>query len=81
MHCSRVKGMDGTSSEVIVMSSTAKDNTVERTSLENARLIKLRDDKVVCQLTYRSSSVDMGQISYTNTKQGKTCIASSLIGI
>ena len=28
-------------------------------------------DRVLCQLSHRGSSVDMGRISYTNTKQGK----------
>ena len=29
-------------------------------------------DRVLCQLSHRASLVDMGQISYTNTKQGKS---------
>ena len=37
----------------------------------NPRYVLCSLERVLCQFSHRGSSVDMGRISYTNTKQGK----------
>ena len=46
-----------------------KKNWLPQVGFEPTTLCSL--DRVLCQLSHRGSSVDMGRISYTNTKQGK----------
>ena len=49
-----------------------KKNWLPQVGFEPTTLCSL--DRVLCQLSHRGSSVDMGRISYTNTKQGKSDI-------
>ena len=46
-----------------------KKNWLPQVGFEPTTLCSL--DRVLCQLSHRGSSVDMGRISYTNTKQVK----------